>query len=83
MHRLSIYSPLSKWKAGDSLASPYVHITVGTHSSTEGEHVLLSSQLMSDQEIDEAVDQMISELEEFRKMAKKEINSLKSKMRNK
>lgn len=79
MHRLSIYSPLKKWKKGDLPTSPFLYLTVGTHSK-ENNHILLSPKLMSGREIDEVVTQLKAELDEFGKKAKKELTSLQKKI---
>lgn len=79
MHRLAIYSPFRAWKKGNMPLPPFVSISVGTHSESDGQ-IFLSPELMSDGEIDYAVDQLKSELEEFRKAAKKELRTLKTKM---
>jgi len=79
MHRLAMYSPLRAWKKGEMPLSPFVNMSVGTHSGSDG-RILLSAQLMTDQEIDYAVDEFKDELEEFRNEAKKELLTLKAKM---
>lgn len=76
MHRLSIYSPERKQNKSDYPISPYVHLSLGVYSSAEDGNILISPQLMSHQEIDETVDQLIAELEEFRQKAKNEIDSI-------
>ena len=80
MNRLALFSPLRAWKKGEYPLSPFVHLSVGTYS-LEQEHILLSPQLMTAKEIDEVVDQLREELEEFRKKAKNELKSLHEKMR--
>lgn len=82
MHRLSIYSPLSAWNKGDHPISPFLYLSLGTYSGHQG-RILLSAQLMTDSEIDYAVDGLKDELEEFRNKAKKELKYLHDKMRNK
>ena len=79
MHKLSIYSPLRTYKKGGYPVSPFVHLSVGIHSASE-ENILLSPQLMSDQDIDETVEKIHRELEEFRKEAKRELKTLRKKM---
>ncbi len=79
MHRLHMYSPFRKWKKGDPLASPYVRLSVGRCQTVEGE-MLLSPKLKTAKEIDEVVDSLKKELEEFRAVAKKELPSLKSRI---
>lgn len=80
MHRFSLYCPFSESKKGDYPAAPFVQVSLGAHFESEG-RVLLSPQLMTDKEIDEAVDQLKSELEEFRREAKKEINAVRARIR--
>lgn len=79
MHRLAMYSPFKAWKKGDVPLPPFVSISVGTHSEANGQ-IFLSPELTSDGQIDYAVDQLKDELEEFRKAAKKELRTLKTKM---
>lgn len=82
MHRLSLHSPFSRWKKGDPLASPFVQLSLGSYSQSE-EHILLSPQLMTDKEVDETVDKLRDELEEFRRRAKKELRDLHAKIMQK
>ena len=77
-----MHSPMREWKKGDYPVSPHVSISLGTHSSTSDGKVFLSPLLMSDLEIDEAVDGIKSELEEFRRKGKRELKSLRKKMIN-
>lgn len=79
MQRIAIYSPMRAWNKGDLPTSPLVHLMVGT-CSKEGDHILLSPQLMSGSEIDEFVSQMKAELDEFSKVAKRELQDLKRKI---
>ena len=82
MHRFSVCSLLSKWKKGDPPSPPWVHLSPGTHSQSEGV-VLLSEELRTDREIDDTVDQLKTELEEFRKKAKEELRRLRAIVRGK
>ena len=79
MNKFAIYSPLGVWKKGDYPISPYLHLSVGNHFEEEG-NILLSAQLMTSREIDEVVDQLNQELEEFRNNAKKELKVLQDRM---
>jgi hypothetical protein len=79
MHKFTLYSPLRSWKKGQPPASPFVSLAIGAHSATAG-HLLLTSQLMTDLEVDHEVDGLIREMEEFRKTAKNELRKLKAKM---
>jgi hypothetical protein len=74
-----MYSPGRQWKKGDLPFSPFVSIAVGTYSAEKGE-ILLTAELMTDQEIDYAVESLKAELEEFRKKAKLKLTTLREKM---
>jgi hypothetical protein len=78
MYRLALHSPLRGWNKGEFPISPFVYLSLGYRSEDNG-HTLLSARLMRDSEIDEAVDQLKGELEEFRKKAKEELKSLQQK----
>ena len=79
MHRFAMYSPLRKWKKGGAPLEPFLYLSVGMHTTHEG-NILLSSELKSSKEIDEIVDQLIQELEGFRKKAKKELELIHNQM---
>lgn len=79
MNKLMMYSPLRSRKNGERPISPFVFIASGSHTTSDG-HVLLSSQLMTDAEIDYEVESLIKELEQFRTSAKKELRALQVKM---
>lgn len=81
MHTLALHSPFRSWKNGELPVSPFVSLTVGTHTEDETGCYLLTPQLMTEAEIDYEVNRLIKELEEFRKAAKKELLTLQSKMR--
>lgn len=76
-YHIAMHSPMKDWKKGDYPVSPFVHI-VSRDSSGQ-----LSAQLMSDGEIDDAVNRLIRELEEFREVAKRELKELRSRMHQK
>jgi len=80
MPRFALYSPLSKWTKGDRPMSPFVYLSLGTDLSEHDGHVLLSAQLMTPEEIDYAVAQLKTELDEFQVSAKKELQQLREKM---
>lgn len=80
MSKFAMHSPLRSWKKGELPADPFVSLEVGTHMESDG-RLILTSQLMTDAEIDDEVDGLIKELEQFRKAAKKELLSLRAKMR--
>lgn len=76
MHVFSMYSPSIPKKDEAEIPFPcstYVAVALDWHTTLDTGEKLLSAQLMSNGEIDEAVDRLISELEEFRKKAKKKL----------
>lgn len=75
MPTITLHSPLSNWRPGDYPISPLVHISLSAYSQHAGV-ILLSPQLMTDKEIDEAVDRLKAELETIRKAAKKELKKI-------
>ena len=68
--------------AGDSSYYAGANYFLGTYSESEEGLMLLSPELMTDHEVDETVDQLKSELEEFRRRAKQELHNLRAKMRH-
>jgi hypothetical protein len=64
-------------KKGDMPFTPYLHIHLSEHVSDSEGHILLSPQLMTDKEIDEAVDLLVMQLEKVRKAAKAKIKKTK------
>ena len=79
MNKLIMHSPLRNWEKGEIPVSPFVAIAVSSHSESDGK-ILLSTNLMTDSEIDYYVDHLIKDLEKFRSSAKKELKSLRAKM---
>lgn len=76
MNRLSLYSPMRAQDQGDLPMRPFVYIELGTYTR-EGDHVLLSSQLICDAEIDEAVAILKADLDKISHSAKRELHSLR------
>jgi len=64
-------------RKGDTPFSPYLYIYLSEHFSDAEGHKLLSPKLMTDIEIDEAVDFLIMQLEKARKKAKSKLKKLK------
>jgi hypothetical protein len=64
-------------KKGDMPFTPYLHIHLSEYSSDAEGHILLSAQLMTDKEIDEAVDLLLKQLENVRKRAKSKLKKSK------
>ena len=80
MGTFSLYNPLSRWKKGDNPVPPIVHLALGIYSESEGK-ILLGPDLMTDKEVDDLVDLLLGELEKFCEQAKKELRSLREKMK--
>lgn len=80
MPQFALYSPLSKWTKGDRPLPPFVYLSLGINLPEHDGHILLSAQLMSPEEIDYAVAQLKTELDEFQITAKKELQTLREKM---
>lgn len=59
--------------------NPYVYVVLSEHFKDSDGNITLSSKLMTDMEIDEAIDLLISQLEKARNKAKKELQKAKSK----
>jgi len=55
--------------------SPLVHVCISNYYQHDGQ-ILLSAQLMTEKEIDEAVDHLREELETFRNKAKQELKKI-------
>jgi hypothetical protein len=68
-------------RKGDMPFTPYLHIYLSEHFSDSEGHTLLSPQLMTDKEIDEAIDFLIMQLEKARKMAKAKLKKAKEQPR--
>lgn len=63
-------------KKGDIPFRPYLRISLSEHSSDSEGHILLSPELMTDKEIDEAVDLLVKQLENVRKKAKSKLKKI-------
>lgn len=79
MNKFSIHSPLHSWKKSEYPLSPFVHLCLGTQHEEDGQ-LLLSAQLMTEAEVDHAVDELVKEMEELRKPAKEKLRTLKARM---
>lgn len=75
--KFTLYSPLQKWKKGDRLVSPFVKIQLNTYSEDQDGRIIISSDLMSDKEIDETIDHIVKEFERLRKAAKSELKTIR------
>ena len=80
MSKFEIYSPLRARKKEDYALSPFIHLSLSYHATSDDGHILLSAQLMTNQEIDEFIEQRKNELEKFRKEAKQELTTLHARM---
>ncbi len=64
-------------RKGDRPFTPYLHIHLSEHFSDSEGHILLSPQLITEKEIDEAIDFLIMQLEKARKTAKSKLEKTK------
>jgi hypothetical protein len=81
LYRFSLYSLLfCSHERRVTPISPFIHLSIGTYSSGANGLVLLTSQFMTDREIIEAVDQVKSEIKEFRHKVQKEFKNIHAKM---
>ncbi|GAA5013107.1 hypothetical protein GCM10025794_01370 [Massilia kyonggiensis] len=79
MSKLFLWRSLDKWRAGGMPAGATVAIGIADRIDVHGD-VLISAQLMSDGEVDEAIDNLVAELEELRRKAKTFIRSNNAKV---
>jgi hypothetical protein len=68
-------------RKGDTPFTPYLHIYLSEHFSDSEGAILLSPKLMTDKEIDEAVDFLVMQLEKTRKTAKSQLKKAKERVR--
>jgi hypothetical protein len=62
---------------GDLPFTPYVHIYLSDFTNDSVGYPLMSPQLMTDVEIDETIDYLVSQLEKVRKTAKLKLKKIK------
>lgn len=79
MASLDLYSPLRARRREDYPTSPFVHLCLGTYTIHK-QRVLLSEQLANDREIDDFVERLKAQLDDFGRTAKKELRVLGEKM---
>lgn len=79
MASLDLYSPLRGRRKEDYPTSPFVHLCLGTYM-IHNQRVLISEQLATNREIDDFVDRLKAQLDEFGRAAKKELRVLGEKM---
>jgi hypothetical protein len=75
MSKFFVFRFLKNWKPGDLPMNAAVSIGVVDQSVRPTGEVLISAQLMTDQEVDFAIDGIINELEQIRKSAKAAIKA--------
>ena len=80
MSTFELYSPLRTWKKGDYPISPFIHLSLGHYSQSNDGHILLGQRLMTNREIDDLIEQLKNELENFRKEAKQHLIILHERM---
>ena len=80
--RFGVYNPLREWKKGDLPCNAMVNIAVQEYSTMKDREILVSANLMTDEEIDYAVDGLIQDLEKARKEAKRTLNKQNQKIQS-
>lgn len=80
MSMFGLYSPLRAWKKGDYPISPFIHLSLDRYSQSNNGHILLGQQLTTNREIDDLIEQLKDELENFRKKAKQHLATLHERM---
>lgn len=83
--KFSVNSPMRARKAGDYPAQPFVQLAAETGSllalQQQGDQFIISAQLMTDQEIDEAIEGLIKDLIMLKESAKVELKRQNEAMR--
>lgn len=74
MSKFLLWRSVAKWKAGDVPTGAVVAVGIADQMEVDGE-LLISSHLMSEREVDEAIDNLVAELEQLRRTAKATIRS--------
>ncbi len=73
MDNFFVVNPFEKWKPTDIPNNCHVNIAVGAYATSPTGELLLTENLMSDQEVDHAIDRLKKQLEKVRNEAKKKI----------
>lgn len=81
MSRFFVFRYLKGWQPGDLPSNASVSIGIADHAVLRTGELLISAQLMTDQEVDFAIDGLIDELEQLRKTAKANIKADNSRVR--
>jgi hypothetical protein len=75
---MAIFSVMTKARRkNDPPFNPYVYVVLSEHFKDPGGNITLTPHLMTEIEIDEAVDLLIKQLEKARNKAKKELQKAK------
>lgn len=78
-HRFEVKSPLRNRKKEEYPVSPFLVIKIGHADIDVDGDTVLTAHLMTETEIDHAIDRLREDLEVVRKAAKKELKSLHQK----
>lgn len=79
--KFGVVGILDKWKKGDLPGNQMVNIVLNSYSSSNDGTILITPQLATDEEVDNAVNQLINDLEKARVAAKKSIKTINEKIR--
>ena len=81
MSRFFVFRNLKDWKSGDYPVNASVSIGVADHLVLSTGEVLVSAALMTEREVDFAIDGLIKELEQVRRTAKANISADNSRVK--
>jgi hypothetical protein len=80
--KFGVIGKMDDWKKGDLPNNEMVYIVLNEQYALPNGNISLTGSLASDREIDEAVDQIIKDIELARKMAKHKIKKTNEKIRS-
>ena len=79
--KFGVFNPFKKWKKGDLPGDPTVSIILNEYGTSDEGVISISATLVTDSEIDNAIDELQKNLESVRKEAKRVLKLQKEKIR--
>jgi len=80
--RFGVIGVMDGWKKGDLPGPQMVSIFLGSYGTLKDGKIVITSELATDKNVDEEVDQLIKGLEAVRKEAKENIRKTNKKIRS-
>lgn len=80
--RFGVVGTMDGWKKGDLPGNQMVNIVLNSNTTLNDGSVAITAQLASNQEVDNAIDQLIKDLEVVRKKAKEKIKKTNEMVRS-